>query len=85
MITVKVLGSLGKKLGRNIFTFTQNSVELAKVVKTVYGVKDEMVDCSELLSSVLIAVNGVAVSSGIEETVLESGDTVTLIPISHGG
>lgn len=86
MIKVKVLGSLGKKLGGETFTFNQNSVGLAEAVRTVYGVKGEAeVDYSELLSSVLVAVNGIAVSGDIEGAVLESGDEVTLIPISHGG
>ncbi|MCL4437229.1 MAG: hypothetical protein M1503_04230 [Thaumarchaeota archaeon] len=85
MIRIKVLGSLGKRLGGEIFTFNQNSVELAAALKTVYGIEGEAeVDYSELLSSVLVAVNGVAISGDIG-VVLESGDEVTLIPVSHGG
>ncbi len=88
MIKIKALGSLGKKLGKETFTFNQNSVRLTEALKTIYGIEDKEkeMDYSELLSSVLVAVNGVAFSGDIiKETVLESGDEVTLIPVSHGG
>lgn len=86
MIRVKAFGSLGRRLNGVSFTFDRESMALTEVIKIVYRLsEEEEVDYSRLLSDVLIAVNGVAVSSGVGETVLESGDEVTLIPISHGG
>ncbi len=84
MFRIRVLGSLGKKLGRDTFIFTQNSVALEEAIKTVFGTKGES-DYPDLMSSILVAVNGVAISGGIEGTILKSDDEVTLIPISHGG
>ncbi|MFQ6135029.1 MAG: MoaD/ThiS family protein [Nitrososphaerales archaeon] len=85
MIKVKALGSIGKMLGSASFTFDKRSMALTDLVKIIYRLDEEGVDYSRILSDVLIAVNGVALSSGIDETVLESGDEVTLIPITHGG
>ncbi len=85
MIKVKALGSIGKTLSNTSFSFDDSSMTLTDLVKTIYRVDKEDVDFSRILADVLIAINGVALSGAIEETTLESGDEVTLIPITHGG
>ncbi len=85
MIKVKALGSIGKMLGSSSFTLDNRSMALTDFIKTIYKLDEEEEDYSKILSSVIIAVNGAALYGEIDRTVLESGDEVTLIPITHGG
>ncbi len=85
MIKVKALGSIGKMLGSSSFTLDKRSIALTDFIKTIYKLDEKEEDYSKILSSVIIAVNGAALYSEIDRTVLESGDEVTLIPITHGG
>ncbi len=84
MIKVKALGSLGKILGDSLFTFERSSIELVAVLKSMFEIGEEA-ELSKIFSEIIITVNGVALSRGVQQKILESGDEVTLIPITHGG
>lgn len=85
MIKVKTIGSIEKILGNNLFTFDKDSIPLQDVIKILYKLDMEKNDFSSILSDIIIAINGIALSNGFDDLILESGDEVTLIPISHGG
>ncbi len=84
MIRVKAVGSLGKTLGGDAFTFEEKSMPLSHIVRKIFKIGDDA-GYAETLSDIIVAVNGAAVSGRLDDTILESGDEVTLIPISHGG
>ena len=85
MINVRALGSIGKTLGKDSFTFNDDSMILTVLLRKIFNIDGKKGDCSEILSDIIIAINGVALSTKIDGSVLKSGDEVTLIPISHGG
>lgn len=85
MINVKMLGSIGKTLGKDTFTFKEDSMVLNVLLSKIFNIDGKKMDYSEMLSDIIIAINGVAVSTKNNESVLKSGDEVTLIPVSHGG
>ena len=84
MINVRALGSIGKTLGNDSFIFNEDSMLLINLLNKIFNFEKKG-NRSEILSDIIIAINGVAISTKIDESVLESGDEVTLIPISHGG
>jgi|TARA_B100000959_G_C14912763_1_gene595866 molybdopterin converting factor small subunit len=85
MITVRALGSIGKTLGQDSFIFNDDSMMLIILLRKIFNNEGKNGDFSGILSELIIAINGVAVSTKINEFILKSGDKVTLIPISHGG
>ena len=85
MINVRALGSIGKTLGQDSFIFNDDSMMLIILLRKIFNNEGKNGDFSDILSELIIAINGVAVSTKINEFILKSGDKVTLIPISHGG
>ncbi len=85
MITIRALGNIGTTLGKDSFIFGDDSVELIVLLRKIFNNEGKNGDFSGILSELIIAINGVAVSTKINEFILKSGDKVTLIPISHGG
>jgi len=85
MINVRALGSIGKTLGNGSFTFNEDSMQLIVLLQKIFNLDGKKGDSFEILSDIIVAINGIAVSTKIDEFVLKSGDEVTLIPISHGG
>jgi molybdopterin converting factor small subunit len=83
LIRIRVLGSLRTQFRRDEFNLDLQSISLAEAIRTVYA--SDMPVLSEALSNILVAVNGSLISGGFGESILEAGDEVTLIPISHGG
>lgn len=85
MIKVKTIGSIEKILGNNIFTFDKDSIPIRDVFKILFKHDKENNNFSSILSDIIIAINGIALSNGFDDLILKSGDEVTLIPVSHGG
>ena len=85
MINVKALGSIGKTLGNDSLSLNEDSLQLITLLKKIFNLDGKKGDSFEILSDIIVAINGIAVSTKIDEFVLKSGDEVTLIPISHGG
>ena len=85
MITVKLLGGAKKAFGLEKFEIDLDNVTLSKLIDYLWSVKPA--DTLELdTKNILIAVNG-ADSSALkgQNTVLHSGDVVSIIPVIHGG
>ena len=85
MINVRMLGSIEKTLGKDSFTFKEDSMLLNVLLSKIFNIDGKNIDYPEILSDIIIAINGVAVSAKNDESVLKSGDEVTLISVSHGG
>lgn len=85
MIKVNAIGTIGRTLGKELFIFDEISIPLCDVINILfkYGMKNT--DFSGILSDIVLAINGIAISNGIDDIILVSGDIVSLIPISHGG
>ena len=85
MIKVKALGTIERTLGNSLFTFNKVSMSLCEVINVLYNLDVNNTNFSTILNDIIIAINGVALSNGIGDLILESGDEVSLIPVSHGG
>ena len=85
MITIKLLGGAKKSFGTESVTAQLDSVTLEELVGYLLSVKPK--DTMDLdTKNVLIAVNGVD-SSALDglKTIVRSGDSVSIIPVIHGG
>ncbi|HMH09765.1 MAG TPA: MoaD/ThiS family protein [Candidatus Nitrosopolaris rasttigaisensis] len=84
MINVRLLGGVKKAVGKPSIILEESTLSLSEILMLLRrDVKEP-----EVLSphNILIAVNGVESSLlGGNNTVIESGDTVTIVTVVHGG
>ena len=84
MIKLLLLGSLKKAVGSPSVSIEQPSISISEILTLLkQAVKDPGIFNP---GNILIAVNGVEYSLlGGNETVVKSGDTVTIVTVVHGG
>lgn len=85
MITIKLLGGAKKSFGADLISADLDNKTIRNLLDHLMSIKPK--DTLELdTKNILIAVNGVDSSalSG-HDTILNPGDTVSIIPIIHGG
>jgi sulfur-carrier protein len=84
MINVRLLGGVKKAVGKPSINIEESNLPISEILMLLRrDVKDP-----EVLRphNILIAVNGVESSSlAGNDTVIESGDTVTIVTVVHGG
>lgn len=85
MITIKLLGGAKKSFGQDVIEADFDNVTISKLLDYLLSIKPQnTLDLDT--KNVLIAVNG-ADSSALHghDTILHSGDVVSIIPVIHGG
>ena len=85
MITIKLFGGAKKSFAVDTITVTENNLTIKQLLNNILNDKPE--NTPELdINNILVAVNGID-SSALEgkDTKLSSGDTISIIPIIHGG
>ena len=85
MIVIKLLGGAKKSFGKDLIQTDHDNITIAKLLEYLLAVKpNNTLDLDT--KNILIAVNG-ADSSALSghETILHSGDVVSIIPVIHGG
>lgn len=85
MITVKLLGGAKKIFGKDLIQADFDNITIEKLFEYLLSVKPaNSLDLDT--KNILVAVNG-ADSSALQghDTILHEGDTVSIIPIIHGG
>ncbi len=85
MITIKLLGGAKKSFGKDLMQAELDNITITKLLEYLLSVKPaNTLDLDT--RNILIAVNG-ADSSALQghDTVLHSGDVVSIIPVIHGG
>jgi tRNA threonylcarbamoyladenosine modification (KEOPS) complex Cgi121 subunit/molybdopterin converting factor small subunit len=83
MITIKLLGGAKKSFGKDLMELDLDNVTITKLLECLLSVKPANTLDTK---NILIAVNG-ADSSALHghNTILHSGDVVSIIPVIHGG
>ncbi len=84
MITIRLLGGAKKAVGKSSTTILQPRLSISQVINLLSRNAKE----PDLLNpaNLLIAVNGVESSSlDGNETIIQSGDIVTIVSVVHGG
>jgi sulfur-carrier protein len=84
MIKLELLGGVKKAVGRSSVILEEASLPISEILMLLRrNVKEPGV---LTLNNILVAVNGVE-SSSLDgtDTVVESGDTVTIVTVAHGG
>jgi molybdopterin synthase sulfur carrier subunit len=84
MIKLKLLGGVKKAVGKPSVLLEEASISISEILTLLQrNVKEP-----RLLSpnNILVAINGIE-SSSLDgtDTVVESGDTVTIVTVVHGG
>ena len=85
MITIKLLGGAKKSFGTDLIQSELDNVPISKLLEYLLSIKPaNTLDLDT--KNILIAVNG-ADSSALQghNTILHSGDVVSIIPVIHGG
>jgi molybdopterin converting factor small subunit/tRNA threonylcarbamoyladenosine modification (KEOPS) complex Cgi121 subunit len=85
MITIKLLGGAKKSFGKDLMELDFDNIAITKLLEYLLSVKPQnTLDLDT--NNILIAVNG-ADSSALQghNTILHSGDVVSIIPVIHGG
>jgi len=84
MIKLELLGGVKKAVGRSSVILEETRLPICEILMLLRrNVKEPGV---LTLNNILIAVNGVEYSSlDGTDTVVESGDTVTIVTVAHGG
>ncbi|MEM4727922.1 MAG: MoaD/ThiS family protein [Candidatus Bathyarchaeia archaeon] len=88
-VKVIILGTLGKVVGGgNIELTIKPPIEVAHVIHSLSELQGgkALIDPKSLHSEALILINGVEISNleGVK-TQVEDGDTLVIIPVTHGG
>jgi molybdopterin converting factor small subunit len=84
MINVKLLGGVKKAVGKPSISLDQPSLSISELLILLR--RDAKQPGVLSSNNILIAVNGVESSSlDGNATVVESGDTVTIVTVVHGG
>lgn len=84
MIKLKLLGGVKKAVGKSSVILEEASISISEILTLLQrNVKEP-----RLLSpnNILVAINGIE-SSSLDgtDTVVESGDSVTIVTVVHGG
>ena len=85
MNIVKAYGHTSVSLGNSTLHLETSGMTIKKMLRML---SDRMIDDQVPFSreNLLIAINGVEISAlNGDKTVIEDGDTISLIPVSHGG
>ncbi|MGC2573339.1 MAG: MoaD/ThiS family protein [Candidatus Nitrosopolaris sp.] len=84
MIKLELLGGVKKAVGKSSVILEETRLPICEILMLLRrNVKEPGVLA---LNNILIAVNGVEYSSlDGTDTVVESGDTVTIVTVAHGG
>lgn len=85
MISIKLLGGAKKSFGKDLIQANFDGVTISKLLEYLLSIKPaNTLDLDT--KNILIAVNG-ADSSALQghNTILHSGDVVSVIPVIHGG
>jgi len=84
MIKLELLGGVKKAVGKSSVILEETRLPIYEILMLLRrNVKEPGV---LTLNNILIAVNGVEYSSlDGTDTVVESGDTVTIVTVAHGG
>jgi sulfur-carrier protein len=84
MIKLELLGGVKRAVGRSSVILEEASLPISEILMLLRrNVKEPGV---LTLNNILVAVNGVESSSlDGNDTVVESGDTVTIVTVAHGG
>jgi sulfur-carrier protein len=84
MINVKLLGGVKKAVGKPSISLDQPNLSISELLMLLR--RDAKQPGVLSPNNILIAVNGVESSSlDGKDTVVESGDTVTIVTVVHGG
>jgi molybdopterin converting factor small subunit len=84
MINVKLLGGVKKAVGKPSICLNEHSLTISEILMLLR--RDAGQPRALSPNNILIAVNGVESSSlDGNDTVVESGDTVTIVTVVHGG
>lgn len=84
MIKLELLGGVKKAVGRSSVILEEASLPISEILMLLRrDVKEPGV---LTLNNILVAVNGVE-SSSLDgaDTLVETGDTVTIVTVAHGG
>jgi len=85
VVTVKPCGFLSRALGKSV-SIDAERITVATLLKLLQARMPPSDEPTLSRANTLVAVNGIEVSAlQGEATALSDNDTVTLIPISHGG
>ena len=84
MITLKLLGGVKKAIGKNSIVIYKSQANLKEIFEEL---KNESKDASIIdEKNLMISVNGVDSSViGGKETIIKTGDIITIVTIIHGG
>jgi len=84
MIKLELLGGVKKAVGKSSVILEETRLPICEILMLLLrNVKEPGV---LTLNNILIAVNGVEYSSlDGTDTIVESGDTVTIVTVAHGG
>jgi len=84
MIKLELLGGAKKAVGSSSIILEEASLQMSEILMLLRrNLKEPGV---LTLNNILVAVNGIE-SSSLDgtDTVVESGDTVTIVTVAHGG
>jgi sulfur-carrier protein len=83
MIKLQLLGGAKKAVGRSSVILEEASLPISEILTRL---RRDVEPGVLTLNNILVAVNGVE-SSLLDgtDTVVESGDTVTIVTVAHGG
>ena len=84
MITIRLLGGAKKAVGKPAVCFDRSSASVSEILKFLTTISSQ----PQLLqpSNLIIALNGIdSASLHGHSTVVNSGDTVTIVTVVHGG
>lgn len=85
LVTVKPCGFLSRALGKSV-SIDAERITVATLLELLQARMPPSDEPTLSRANTLVAVNGIEVSAlHGEATALSDNDTVTLIPISHGG
>jgi sulfur-carrier protein len=84
MINVNLLGGVKKAVGKPSISLDESSLSISEILMLLR--RDAKQPSVLSPNNILVAVNGVESSSlDGNDTVVESGDTVTIVTVVHGG
>lgn len=85
MITVKFLGGVRKSFSSDFLNLKNDSITIFDLIKYLQGIIQTGYPSLDV-ENILIVVNGID-SSALEgkDTLIKDGDTVSIIPLIHGG
>ena len=84
MITLKLLGGVKFALGKNSVVIDKSQSTLKEIIEEL---KNEAIEPKILNEkNLMVSVNGIDSSvTGGKETVIKTGDVITIVTIIHGG